>query len=172
MEPDKTNILDPLTETALGSLKDIVVPGPISWMPQTWGWAVLAVIASLAILAVLVHRIWLYRANAYRREAVVLLDGIEDRLRSPATRGTAVLELAELLKCVSLAGWPRPEVASLSGAAWVCFLDEHAGGEAGNALDALLDDVEYQRGGIATAAAAISLVSETRNWIRRHHVSA
>jgi len=172
MEPDTPKTLDPATEAALKSLQDIVVPAPVSWMPQTWGWALLASIVVLAIVAYAVHRARVYRANAYRRAALVILDGMEDRLAAPATRDQAMRELAEILKRVALAGWSRPDVASLSCAAWVRFLEDHGGEAAGHALNTLLDDGEYQGGGIAGATASGQMVSEARNWIRRHDVSA
>jgi len=42
--------LDPMTETALRSLHDIAVPPHVSWLPQTWGWAALAVLLGIAVL--------------------------------------------------------------------------------------------------------------------------
>ncbi len=163
---------DPLTEAALRSLKDIAIPEPVSWMPQTWGWALLAIL--LLTAAVAAFLLWLrrYRANAYRREALELLDAIEQDLQSPATRDRAIRQLTEVLKRAALAGWGRKEVASLSGAAWVGFLEDHGGGGAGRALSTLLDDVEYQSNGHVEALAATGLVSSARTWIRRHHVSA
>ncbi|MCV9965225.1 DUF4381 domain-containing protein [Pararhizobium sp. BT-229] len=162
---------DPLTETALRSLKDIAVPQPVSWMPQTWGWALLAILLLAAATAVFILWLRRYRANAYRREALGLLDGIEQDLQNPATREQAIHQLAEVLKRAALAGCGRTEVASLSGAAWVRFLDDHGGSDAGHALNALLDDVEYQ-GGAHVDAVAATLVPAARIWIRRHHVSA
>src|SRR6478736_5715722 len=76
MEPAGTP-LDPLTETALRSLKDIALPPAVSWMPQTWGWAVLAAILVLIVAAAFILWLRRYRANAYRREALALLAGVE-----------------------------------------------------------------------------------------------
>lgn len=163
---------DPLTEAALRSLKDIAVPEPVSWMPQTWGWALLAILLLAATAAVFILWLRRYRANAYRRQALGILDGIEQDLQNPATREQAIRQLAEVLKRAALAGWDRTEVASLSGEAWVRFLDDHGGGDAGHALNALLDDVEYQGGAHIEAVAATALVPAARTWIRRHHVSA
>ncbi|MFS8115222.1 DUF4381 domain-containing protein [Rhizobium jaguaris] len=171
----QTSQPDPMTEAALRSLHDISMPTPASWMPQTWGWMVLGLILLAGLT--LAFLLWLrqYHANAYRREARRILDGIEIRIRNPETRQDAIHELAGLLKRTALAAWPRDEVASLSGQAWVRFLDGHAEGGAGHMLALLLDDVEYrndanidglpQNDGDDIAAAA-------RRWIERHHVSA
>jgi hypothetical protein len=172
MEPDKAAPLDPLTKVALESLKDIAVPQPVSWMPQTWGWALVAVLLALVIVVFLIHRVRLYRANAYRREAVGLLDGVEERLADPAGRDQALRDLAEVLKRTALAGWGRADVAALSGAAWVAFLEKHGDGHGGQALDALLDDREYQNSSSAMTLAPDDVMSSARRWIRRHHVSA
>lgn len=171
MEPATT--FDPMTETALRSLHDIAVPPPVSWMPQTWGWAVLAAIAVTALLA------WAWRAarrfhrNAYRREALRRLDEIERGMTDPARRDHAVHALAELLKRTAVAAWPRAEVAALSGADWVRFLDGTGG--SGEALDRVLDDLEYRQdatlSSLPSGIAADAALS-ARRWIGEHHVSA
>ncbi len=172
MEPDKAAPLDPLTKVALESLKDIAVPQPVSWMLQTWGWALVAALVALAIVAILNNRLRLYRANAYRREALGLLDGVEEKLADPARRDQALRDLAEMLKRTALAGWGRADVAALSGAAWVAFLEKHGDGRDGHALGALLDDCEYRNGSSAVTLTSDDVVSAARSWIRRHHVSA
>jgi Domain of unknown function (DUF4381) len=172
MEPDKATPLDPLTNVALESLKDIAVPQPVSWLPQTWGWALVAALFALAIVAILIHRVRLYRANAYRREALGLLDGMEGKLQDAAEREQALRDLAEVLKRTALGGWGRADVAALSGAAWVAFLEEHGDRQGGHGLAALLDDGEYRNGSGAVPPTSDDILSSARNWIRRHHVSA
>lgn len=164
--------LDPMTETALRSLHDIAVPPPVSWLPQTWGWAALAVLLGIAVLAALL--VWLrrYRRNAYRREALRLLDGIEADIRSPASREKGVHELSELLKRTALAAWPRSDVAALTGQAWLQRMDSRG---AYKALARLLDDLEYHDSAAIAALppdSANELILNSRRWIRRHHVSA
>ncbi|WP_086999505.1 DUF4381 domain-containing protein [Rhizobium sullae] len=173
MEP--TAKPDPTTETALRSLHDIATPEPVSWMPQTWGWGVLAG-ALFVMLALAGVRLMLrYRANAYRREALSLLRGIEEQLRNPASRRDGIRNLGEVLKRTALAAWPRAEVASLSGDNWVRFLHEHEGAAAGDALARLLDDFEYHGAEVVAdlpSNVCGDLVVAARNWIERHHVPA
>jgi hypothetical protein len=58
----------------LEGLNDIVVPEPVSLVPQTLGWAVVAV-AVIALLAVGALLAWRrHRKNAYRRAALALVD--------------------------------------------------------------------------------------------------
>ncbi|MDM9620873.1 DUF4381 domain-containing protein [Rhizobium sp. S96] len=164
--------LDPITEAALRSLKDIAVPQPVSWMPQTWGWGALAAItiAALLLCAALFYRRW--RRNAYRREALRLLDEIADDFRSPQTREQAITRLGELLKRTALAAWPRQTIAAASGNDWVSFVSAHQGGEIGTSLKSYLDDLEYHAPTALNVEAGDNLLRDARHWIERHHVSA
>jgi hypothetical protein len=174
MEPQASHS-DPITEAALRSLHDIAIPTPVSWMPQTWGWMVLGLILLAGLMTVFLLWLRRCRANAYRRKARRILDGIEIRIRNPETRQGAIRELARLLKRTALAAWPRDQVASLSGAAWVRFLDGHAEGDAGHALARLLDDFEYRGGSSVDGLSqkvSDDIVAAVRRWIEHHHVSA
>jgi hypothetical protein len=164
---------DPTTEAALRSLHDIAVPEPISWLPHTWGWAVL-VGALLIVLALASLRgILRYRANAYRREALYLLEGIEPRIRNYDTRAEAIREVARILKRTALAAWNRGQVAALSEKDWASFLDQKGEARGGRVLGELTDDFEYRNdewmkrlpGNLAN-----ELTRDARRWIERHHV--
>ncbi|MBO9100966.1 MULTISPECIES: DUF4381 domain-containing protein [unclassified Rhizobium] len=166
--------LDPMTEAALKSLKDIAVPEPISWLPQTWGWAMLAGLLGLALLFIGLRRLRRYRANAYRREALLHLLDVEERMSDPARRHEGIHALAELLKRVALAGWSRKEVASMSGSSWVRFLGDHDDTPSEPALATLLDDFEYRDDGtLDTMPSNVEsdLTTAARRWIGGHRVS-
>lgn len=167
---------DPVTSLALRQLADITQPPPVSWMPQTWGWAVLALIlAALALFALLRwRRHWL--ANRYRRDALAELALIESDLGDPAARVEALAAMPELLKRVALAAWRRPAVARLSGGEWLAFLRAHgAAGAFDGPAGRLLDDLEYRpaktRDGISEDEARLFAAS-ARRWIEGHVVSA
>jgi Domain of unknown function (DUF4381) len=98
----------------LDSLHDFYRPLPPSWRPQTVGWYVVFAIAALLLLWLSLHLIRRWQQNRYRREALTELARIE------ATQFSA------LLKRTALSAWPREEVASLSGPAWLRFLDSSA----------------------------------------------
>jgi hypothetical protein len=168
-------VLDPVAQTALRTLKEIVIPAPVSWTPQAWGWGLLASVLLAGVLVALILAIRRFRANAYRREALRMLDEIDRRLRDPLTRTQALGDLAFLLKRTALAAWPRQSVAALSGNAWANFLQEQCDVEAGHALERLVDDFEYRstevRTGLPTNVCD-ALVEAARRWIERHHVSA
>jgi hypothetical protein len=164
---------DPMTAIALRSLRDIAEPAPVSWMPQTWGWAMVASILLLQLLLIVLSWRKRHRANAYRREALAILGGIEESFRNPATRQNGVHDLAELLKRVAIAGWERRGIAPLSGGDWVRFLGAHGGDEVARRLQCLLDDLEYHGGdslGALPEKADGDLTAAARQWIEQHHV--
>lgn len=163
-----------MAEPALEGLADIALPAPVSWMPQTWGWAALAVV--IAILGA-----WLYvrarraqEARRYRVEALAELDVLESKVESDMLRAEGLAALPPLIKRVALVAWPREAVASLSGPAWIDFLHARSGGPAlPDALERLLDDGEY-RPTLATIGAdeARASIRAARTWIEDHHVRA
>lgn len=175
MEPAQTQ-QDPLTRLALEKLADIAVPPPVSWMPQTWGWALLALVAA-ALLLLAVWR-WHRRrvANRYRREALAELTRIEQKLGDASARAEALEAMPELLKRVALAAWPRDAVASLSGGSWLAFLRKHGGDKSFPEPAAqLLDDLEYRSRQTRTAVSeddARMFAASARRWIEGHSVSA
>lgn len=167
---------DPLTRLALEKLNDIVLPQPVSWLPQTWGWLALALIFLALIAWALLRRHRHYVANRYRREALAELARIEAKLDVADDRGQAIAGIAELVKRVALKAWPRTATAALSGKAWLAFLEQHDGGDFSTAPAArLLDDLEYHsRDTLAGVdeSDARQFAGLARRWIERHHVSA
>jgi len=171
MEPAAA--LDPMTQTALRSLHDIVLPPPISWMPQTWGWAALAAIVILALL-VWGLRAWKrYRKNAYRREALALLNDIETQILAHTAGPEPVCEVATVVKRVAIASWGREAVASLSGSDWARLVGEHADGGPSPALQSVLEDFEYHDPATLhrlPPSLRIEIVTAARQWVGGHHV--
>jgi len=162
---------------ALEALADVVLPPPVPWWPQTWAWAVVGVLLLALLLWFAWQAVQRWRANRYRREALAELQQLDVRLDDASTRAAALTSLAELLKRTALAAWPRSQVAGLSGAGWVGFLESNAGAarDAARALAPLLDDAQY-RGAAALASVDASTArgytQAARTWIEKHRVSA
>ncbi len=144
----------------LSRLADIVTPPPVSWLPPAPGWFILglALLAAIAILGCDALR--RYRSNAYRRAALVELTAlgqVGDAASAAAVSG--------VLKRTALVAYPRAETASLTGDAWLAFLDrtaetrDFAAGPAGGLAQATFGAPVSD--GEAVAAAA-------KRWVKRH----
>ncbi|MEM9303718.1 MAG: DUF4381 domain-containing protein [Pseudomonadota bacterium] len=139
----------------LDRMHGIVEPDPVSMLPATDGWWVLAgwLAAVGIILAVQARRRWV--ANAYRREALAELDA----LAAPTGH-----ELGLLLRRTALAAFPREKVASLHGDAWAEFLCWSATNDTVVAAAAVdLAGAPYRQD-VDPAA----LVAPARRWIEVH----
>lgn len=142
----------------LDKLHDFYQPPPPAWTPQTVGWYVLFTIAGLLVLWMIVHLVRRWFANRYRREAL---------------RELALLppeQFAALLKRTALAAWSREKVASLSGEAWLTFLDESADGNLFHRSPADRIEEMALRSETLSSEDEQSLRKTTAEWIRRHHV--
>ena len=129
-------------------------PAPVSMMPQTWGWAVLALLLAL-LLAWGVWR-WLLhrRRNAYRRAAL-------DELSATGTTAG----LAAILRRAALVAYPRTEVAALSGPSWVAFLNGSSAAQFSEALGNELRHAVYREDGVPPST---ELRTAAERWLRTH----
>ncbi len=138
----------------LDMLEPAPAPTPIPMTPQTWGWAVLA----LLLLAVVCYGVYMYRrhrkANAYRRCALADLQAADND----------VAKIAEILRRTALAAFPRDQVASLHGSAWVIFLTQSSENISISPPEArALLEAPYRSNTRNPAVAKLA-----RDWIRTH----
>jgi hypothetical protein len=155
-------------------LKEIILPDPIRYIPQTVSWYIL-----FAFVLILI--VWLgyrgYRrsmANRYRTFALRRLDDIEQQLRHPDTRVNALTAIPVLIKQTALKCYRRAEIAQMSGKEWLAFLDKSYGGnEFTDGPGVLLPVIAY---GSQKALDHIEdeeitrSVSLVRKWIEKHGV--
>src|SRR5262249_55582346 len=156
-------------------LQDIVVPPVVSYRPQTIGWYAAGAILLLLVAWIVSRIVAKRRASRYRRAALDELIVIEQRL-TQGDRSAALVDLDALVKRVALVAYPRARVASLSGRAWLSFLDATFHGDAFSAGEGSpLADLPYlsagQREQFATTHAT-ALVTLVRRWIRGHRLPA
>ncbi|WP_392889066.1 DUF4381 domain-containing protein [Pseudomonas migulae] len=83
---------------SIEQLKEMALPAPVSYAPQTWGWWVLLALLIGACVLVGARRYWQWRQDRYRREALVRLAA----LQSSEDQLNALRELPELLKRTAL----------------------------------------------------------------------
>ncbi len=158
----------------IAGLKEISLPDPVSYMPQTLGWYIL--FAFVLILAVWLgyrgYRRWM--ANRYRTFALRRLDNLEQELRQPDSRINALTAIPVLIKQTALKCYRRAEIAQMSGKEWLAFLDKSYGGKGfTDGPGVLLPGISY---GSQKALDYIEdeeitrTVSLVRKWIEKHGV--
>jgi len=143
-------------------LRDIHAPPPPDFWPPAPGWWVLAGLG-LVLLGLGVW--WLYRRYRLARRRRRILDqlaALADRVAGP----TLVAEVSALLKRVALARFPKKEVASLTGTAWLELLDRTGGGgRFAEGPGRVLAEGPYAPAPDFDADALLALAGE---WIRRN----
>lgn len=114
---------------SIADLKEIPLPPPVPYTPQTAGWWVLLALVLLAVLWYVVRRLHRWWRNRYRRAAQKELAAIELALADPSQRQQALAAVPALVKRTVLTWAPRDAVAPLSGEAWLGYLDRTLAGE-------------------------------------------
>lgn len=147
---------------SLNRLHDIVEPAAVPWWPPAPAWYVVGILLMAACgicLAAIMFRWW---TNRYRRAG---LRELRQLVRAHSNGPQALMQLAELLKRVALAAYPREQVASLAAVDWLQFLDQTANTTAfaSGAGRQLL--TVYERD---PAPPTQELYQLAHDWIRRH----
>jgi hypothetical protein len=143
----------------LSHLADIMVPPPVPWWPPAPGWWILAAAALVASALLAWIALRRHRRNAYRRAALAEL-AAGGALANPTNAAT----VSAVLKRATLVAYPRAEVASLTGSAWLAFLDRT--GSTRDFTDGPAAALALAVGGRVGDGAAI--LAASRRWVRRH----
>ena len=162
---------------ALQQLHDIVEPAaPAFWPPApAWYWVGAVVLVLVVMAMVCLWRRW--QANAYRRQALEELAALRDGSQSIAPPHERISALASLLRRVALHGAAREQVASLSGSAWIEYLNAQSKTSPSEAVATLLSRGPYANFAATDEGAtnhrrdldaAFAFVAE---WIKQHRVS-
>jgi len=107
------------------SLRSIIepeLPEPISYLPATPGWWILLIVLLGLILRALWRRRQRYLADQYRREALLELSSIKNRLDAGALE--AVRDIAPLLRATAIAVLGREQISGLQGEGYAAALAE------------------------------------------------
>lgn len=158
---------------SLEGLKEIPLPDPIPYTPQTAGWFLIGALALLAIGYGLWRLARHYAANRYRRTALKELAEIESRIGKADERHRALAAIPALLKRTALVAAGRQAVAALSDRAWWEFLDRTcAPGGFSNGPGRLLTLFSYAEPSQLAAvpeSEVRDLMRLVRRWIEGHH---
>ncbi len=156
--------MNPAGQTAL-QLRDIHLPAAPGWWPPAPGWWLVAAI-SLALLTWL-GRIALrrYRLHRQRQRILARLDTLT---QSHEVTPQSLAELSILLRRLALMRHPRREVARLSGADWLRFLDDTGGdGRFTHGPGEVLASGPY-RPALPGEVDVAALSALLRDWIRKN----
>lgn len=142
----------------LDNLHDFYQPPQPAWIPQTAGWYVVFAIVGLLIVWAILHAIRGWHANRYRRESLRELANI------------APDQFSALLKRAALSAWPRSKVASLSGGAWLDFLNQTASMSSFHSAPGKSIEEISLRATVMSMEDEQALRQVVAEWIRRHRV--
>lgn len=106
-------------------LHDIHLPDAAHWWPPAPGWWLLSVVAITVMVFIAFYS---YRQLKFLRWRNALLNEFTDFIKSSEQRSAAekVIHVAENLRRLSLTLYPANNTASLTGQAWLQFLNDHA----------------------------------------------
>ena len=103
-------------------LRDIHLPDPVSWWPLAPGWWIIAgSLLFLVIIFFLVRKY--YQSKALHRDANAELERIKQQFALNKNQTELVQALSILLRRSCISFYPRHETASLTGEAWLKYLD-------------------------------------------------
>lgn len=115
-----------MDKQALANLKDIQLPNPIGVWPLAPGWWILIIISILLILFIGWQAWQVYLRNRAKKKALRLLADYKNDYQATQNSIDTAAKLSILLRRVAIAYYPRQQVASLKGEAWIDFLDKHS----------------------------------------------
>jgi hypothetical protein len=144
-------------------LRGLHLPEAISWWPPAIGWwlVTLGVIASLVFLYWCYHR--LTRKTAVKMAKITLV-GIQQN--SDWDNAQKLRELSILLRRVAISMNPRADVASLTGAAWLRFLDAPLlDSPFSSGIGTMLADAPYRQFSVSDAQLS-ELIKLCEHWLK------
>ena len=109
---------------ALKNFQEIADPEYYLWFPLAPGWYLVLTVLIVYVVWTSYSALIRYKKNAYRREALELLESINaDHNFGQQNPREYLQRLRQLLKATALKVFPRNEIAGLTGAPWLDFLN-------------------------------------------------
>jgi len=141
-------------------------PAPVGFHFETMGWPILFSTLGILIIVTLLKVGIKYYKNAYRRQAIQLINTIENRFQTKQ-EASCINDMMVVLKQVSLTTYARNEVADLSGVAWLEFLESKSKGTSFLKYDKVLSQALYQNK-IEQPEEVKQLFTSSKKWINHH----
>lgn len=147
-------------------LRDIHLPGEVSWWPPAPGWWLLLLLG-LAVLAFAGLRHYRYRRQ---RAALRTIAGIATRLENGDEPVHCLQELSAVLRRFVMtiaAPADTQSVPGLTGARWLEYLDRHwSGGSFRHGAGRMLLDAPYAPTHSVSREQALALMQLCTDWVR------
>lgn len=161
---DPVSIAPNMAEQAL-QLRDIHLPAPPPWWPPAPGWWFLGLLLLVLLLVLGWYLVRAWQRRQRWRALQLTLQRIErDLIERPGPAQLAAL--SALLKRIALQRFPHEQVASLSGYAWLAFLDRSGGdGAFTDGPGRVLADGPYDSN-LERVPDVSGLMSAVRHWVR------
>lgn len=150
----------------LAALQPLRLPEAIGAWPPAPGWWLLAALGMVTLCTLAWLFLQRHRRNRYRRLAQAQLRHIAAQYQAQDDLGATLAALNTLLKSVSLRVYPPREVASLSGEAWVDFLNQEMAASRSNAhFPAALGQAHARNPSVTDMSQLIACADA---WLRHH----
>lgn len=132
-----------MTPTIELPLRDIHLPEAVSWWPPAIGWWLVAILLPLMTFFL----IWLYKYLT-RKTAIKTAKKILAAIRQDEKRDNLrkLRDISILIRRVAISLEPRKEAASLTGSAWLTYLDGSLkGAPFSQGVGRYLSDASYRK---------------------------
>lgn len=151
----------------LAQLKDIHLPDPVSWWPLAPGWYGVMILIVIVMIA-LTYFFYKRHLNALpKKQALILLKAYSEHYEKERNAQLTSARISELLKRVALVYFPRMEVASIHGDAWIEFLNQTGKGIDFTPVKGMLLDSPFK---MAETVNLKPLITRTEQWIKQRGV--
>ena len=149
------------------NLKDIHLPDAITWWPPAIGWWGLLVAIPLLCFAT----IWLYKFITRRTALKTAKKQLLAIKKDKATQDSQKLQqLSELVRRVAISISPRSESASLTGQAWLTYLDQTVKGQPfTEGVGQYLASAHYRKT-FDTTANIPQIITLCENWLNAQKI--
>lgn len=152
-------------------LRDIHLPAaPAFWPPAPGWWVLAALLLALTVGTAFVG--WRrHRRRGWARRVLDNLAALEARVREQRSP-EALAEIAQLMRRLALARYPRDRVSPLAGLDWLRFLDESGGdGRFVDGPGRVLATLPYRRA-LPANLDVEALLALVHDWVRANLRSA
>lgn len=143
-------------------LRDIHLPESIGWWPPAIGWWILAVLLPLSCFLIF----WLYK-RITRKTAIKTAKKLLEQIKQDRSLNNIdkLIALSELLRRTAISISSRERVASLTGQAWLDYLDSSSTDSPfSKAPGTLLAHGQYQKTA-PTDNELMQLIKICENWL-------